>query len=241
VSDPDGPIGDYGIDAPEVVRKLALGAAALLFVTVLAAILKIIPLMAVAFVGTILLGLTALLMVRSSRVGKLRERERIFDGLGLEGHERVLDVGCGRGLLVVEAAHRLTDGSAVGVDVWRAQDLWANSADAALANAELEGVADRVEIETADARDLPFAEDSFDVVVSGLALHNLADADERVEAIREIQRVLKPGGRAVIVDLRHTEAYVHALRACNWEDVARTKRTWRRFPPVRHVTGTKPE
>jgi arsenite methyltransferase len=240
VSDPDGPVGDYGIDAPEVVRKLALGAAALLFVTLLSAILNVVPLMTVSFVGTVLLGLVALLMVRSSRVGKLRERERIFDDLDLDGHERVLDVGCGRGLLVVEAAHRLTDGHAVGVDVWRAQDLWGNSADAALANAALEGVADRVDIETADARDLPFEDGSFDVVVSSMALHNLADADERVDAIREVHRVLGPGGRAVLVDFRRTDAYVHALRACNWPDVTRTKRTWRLFPPARTVTGTKP-
>lgn len=241
MSDPDGPVGDYGIDAPEIVRKLALGAAALLFVTLLAAVLNIVALMAVAFIGTILFGVVALLMVRSSRVGKLREREAIFDDLELDGHERVLDVGCGRGLLMVEAAHRLTTGRATGIDIWRAEDLWANRPDAALANAELEGVADRVDVETADARDLPFDDASFDVVVSNMALHNIEGDDERVAAVREIDRVVVPGGRAVLVDFRSTEALVHALRACNWEDVARTKRTWRRFPPVRTVTGTKPE
>jgi SAM-dependent methyltransferase len=241
VNDPDGPVGDYGIDAPQVVKKLGLGVAGLLFVTLLAAILNVVPLMALAFAGTILLAVTALLMVRSSRVGKLRERARIFDELGLDGSERVLDLGCGRGLLVVEAAHRLSDGRAVGVDVWRAQDLSDNHGDGALANAELEGVADLVSIATADVRDLPFIEGSFDVVVSSLALRHLVDADERVDAIREINRVVRPGGRAVLVDRAQTKAYVHALRACNWLDVQRADRSWRLFPPVRTVTGTKPE
>lgn len=241
MSDPDGPVGDYGIDAPELVRKLALGAAALLFITLLAALLKIVVVMAIAFAGTIVLGVTVLAMVRSSRVGKLHERERIFDALDLDGHECVLDVGCGRGLLTVEAAHRLSGGRAVGVDVWRPKDLWGNDPDAAIANAELEGVADRVDIETADARDLPFDERSFDVVVSCMALHNIEDDDGRLGAIREIDRVVKAGGRTVLVDFRHTESYVHALRACNWVDVARTRRTWRMFPPVRTVTATKPQ
>jgi hypothetical protein len=44
----------------------------------------------------------------------------------------------------------------------------------------------------------------------------------------------------VIVDFRHTQACVHALRACNWQDVERTRRSWRLFPPARTVTGTKP-
>ena len=48
------------------------------------------------------------IMTWSSKVGKLRERERLMDALGLRGDETVLDVGCGRGLLLNAAARRLT-------------------------------------------------------------------------------------------------------------------------------------
>src|SRR5262249_35100229 len=132
-----------------------------------------------------------------------RERERLLDNIRWTGAERVLDVGCGRGLMLIGAAKRLTTGNAVGVDIWQAQDLSCNKPEATLENARVEGVSDRVEVRTADMRQLPFPEDSFDVVVSCAAIHNLYEASDRAEAIGEIARVLKPGGRAVIDDIRH--------------------------------------
>jgi cyclopropane fatty-acyl-phospholipid synthase-like methyltransferase len=62
-------------------------------------------------------------MLYSSRVGKLRMRGLVIDALGLRGNERVLDVGCGRGLLLIEAAKRLPEGEAVGLDLWSTRDL----------------------------------------------------------------------------------------------------------------------
>src|SRR5437660_1447109 len=81
--------------------------------------------------------------------------------------EAVLDVGCGRGLLLNAAARRLTTGKAVGVDLWQNADLSNNRPEATLENARLEGVADRVQVKDGDARQLPFADAVFDVVVSG--------------------------------------------------------------------------
>ncbi len=62
-------------------------------------------------------------MIWDSKVGKLWSRDRQLDGLKLRGDELVLDVGCGRGLLLIGAAKRLTTGKAVGVDIWNAEDL----------------------------------------------------------------------------------------------------------------------
>jgi hypothetical protein len=102
-----------------------------------------------------LLGLGCL-MRYASKIGKLRERERLLDLIPWSGNETVLDAGCGRGLMLVGAAKRLTTGRAVGVDIWRAVDQSGNDPDAALENARLEGVAEKVAIETADVRSLPF-------------------------------------------------------------------------------------
>jgi arsenite methyltransferase len=125
-------------------------------------------------------------------------------------------VGCGRGLMLIGAAKHLTTGRATGVDIWRAEDLSANSRDATLSNARIEGVADRVDVETADMRELPFADASIDLVVSCAAIHNLEARQDRETTISEIARVLKPGGRALIDDIRHFNEYrsEFAARGC---------------------------
>ena len=104
------------------------------------------------------------------------------------------------------AAHRLPRGRAVGVDVWSTKDQSGNAEQVTRQNAELEGVADRVELHTADMRELPFDDGSFDVVVSSLAIHNVPGAGERARALYEAARVLKKGGKLAILDVRHTRA-----------------------------------
>jgi len=59
------------------------------------------------------------------------------------GHERVLDVGCGRGLLPIGAAKHLTTGHATGIDLWSNVDMGSNSPEATHRNTAIEGVADR--------------------------------------------------------------------------------------------------
>ena len=125
-------------------------------------------------------------MVWDSKVGKLWARDRLLDGLALRGDETVLDVGCGRGLLLIGAAKRLTTGKAVGVDIWQTEDLSGNRPEATLENARLEGVAECVEVKDGDARRLPFADGAFDVIVTKEALHNIYNAAERDTAVREI-------------------------------------------------------
>lgn len=208
---------DYGLDAPGVVRNLllagglGLAVAAAVRLGVIPPVLKLGP-VGLELSGTglgagLTLTLTGFWMIYTSRIGKLRRRERLLNQLAWSGRERVLDVGCGRGLLMIAAARRLTTGQAVGIDLWRSEDLSGNRPEATLANAALEGVADRVKVETGDMRKLPFADASFDMVVSSYAIHNIEDVAGRAEAIAEISRVLRPGGYALIDDIRHFEQY----------------------------------
>ncbi|MBI3712439.1 MAG: methyltransferase domain-containing protein [Burkholderiales bacterium] len=163
-------------------------------------------------------GVMALWMIYDSKVGKIREREVYLDQIDWNGNERVLDVGCGLGLFLIGAAKRLSTGRAVGIDKWQQEDLLGNNAEGTLRNAMIEGVVDKVEVHTGDARQLPFADSSFDVVLSSMALHNIYSADERQIAVREIARVLAPGGRVLIVDVRHTSAYAATLRDAGLSD-----------------------
>jgi ubiquinone/menaquinone biosynthesis C-methylase UbiE len=152
-------------------------------------------------------------MTWSSRTGKRLEREKLLDRVTWRGTERVLDVGCGRGLMLVGAAKRLSTGSAVGIDLWQQEDLEGNGPDGALENAKLEGVGDRVQVQTGDMRKLVFGDGAFDVVVSKAAIHNVYDKGERAAVLRELARVLAPGGRLLIDDIRHIGEYASALRA----------------------------
>jgi hypothetical protein len=97
----------------------------------------------------------------------------------------------------------------------------------------------QIDMVSADPRSLPYADASFDAVVSGLALHHIEGFESRVHAMRELSRVLRVDGRVVLIDRHHTRHYVDALRACNFVDVKRSRRVWRLLPPARYVTGTK--
>jgi arsenite methyltransferase len=206
---------DYGIDAPGVVRGLLIGGAIALIVgsivsrasqSTLADIVSI----WMIFVGLACLG-SASIMLWSSKVGKFRMRDRLIDSIKWRGNEKVLDVGCGHGLLLIAAAKRLKTGKAIGVDIWSQVDQGGNRPEATLENARIEGVADRVEVKDGDARHLPFEDNSFDVIVSSLVIHNIRDRAQRDQAIREIARVLKPGGRVALHDMAYLIEYAQVL------------------------------
>lgn len=215
---------DYGIDAPGVVRNLAIAGALCLgvaaaagigllprFVTISESVSVDLP-TSMLLPGALLIA-TALWMYRGSRSGKLEEREKLLDRIAWRGDETVLDVGCGRGLLLVAAARRVPRGAAIGIDIWQKSDLSSNEPDVPLRNAALEGVADRVTVKTADMRSVPLDAASVDVVVSRAAIHNLPTAADREAAIREIARVMRPGARAIIADIRHLAAYTATFTA----------------------------
>lgn len=153
---------------------------------------------ATATAGAVLLAHAGFFLHTTLR-GKLRIWERELGQAGLKGNEQLLDLGCGRGAVLIEAARRLPGGRAVGADLW-SRDQSGNSPEATLANAAAAGVADRVEVHTADMTALPFADDSFDVVTSAMAIHNIHSAEGRYRALDEAMRVLRPGGQLLVAD-----------------------------------------
>jgi arsenite methyltransferase len=203
---------EYGIDAPGVVRMLGMLGVALLLCGVLPK----------GFPGATVLhglwpsGVSLVAACAWMLASSLWLKKRVMRGLpGLrrwDGSEKVLDVGCGRGLVAVEAARRVPGGSVHGVDLWQAEDLSGNSPQAIRANAVAAGVADRLTIDTGDARKLPYGDATFDVVVSMTAIHNIPDAAGRRAAIAEAWRVLRPGGQMLLFDIRHAKTYLRQLR-----------------------------
>jgi arsenite methyltransferase len=148
--------------------------------------------------------------------------------------------------VLLVAAERLTTGRAVGVDLWQRADQSGNCEAATRRNAVAEGVADRVELHTGDMTALPFEDNSFDVVPSSLAIHNIRRSAGRQQAITEAVRVLRPGGRLMITDVRATAHYQAQLARMGMNDVVRRRPGWQfrrggasAATPL--VTATKPE
>lgn len=186
----------------------------------------------------------ALLYMYATRAGKFVVWDRVLRDLPLAGDETVLDLGCGRGAVLLAAAKRLPRGRAIGVDLWQA-DQTDNSQQATLANAAAEGVADRIEVHTADMTALPLADESVDVIVSNLAIHNIGGHAGRRQALDEAVRVLRPGGRLAIADLWETRQHAARLRELGWRNVRRRNLGWRMWYggpwfSTRLVSATKP-
>jgi len=231
---------DYGIDAPGSLRLLAILAMVTVAAAVLLGVTGLIVFSLIFGVFAALCASLAAMGIVASKFGKFRVRDALMSRIAWRGDERVLDVGCGHGLLLVAAAKKLTTGRAIGIDIWSQVDQGDNNAENTARNARIEGVADRVEIRDGDARKLDFPDESFDVVVSSLALHNIREKAERDHAIREIIRVLKPGGQAAIYDIKHIFEYQQIFLASGMEQAQLSGRSYWYLTPTFILTGIKP-
>src|SRR5262249_6640346 len=216
---------DYGIDSPAIVAGLflfgSLGIGAALVWRLCG---DPPPLGEIAMVvAGVYFWLAAGGMVWYSKVGKLQIRDQMLGEIQWRGDEVVLDAGCGRGLLLVGAARRLTTGKAIGLDRWVPGALTGNRPDAVLDNARCEGMLDRVEGKAGDVRQLAFADACVDVVVYNFVVHELNTGAEREQMLREIVRVLKPGGRLALVDFIFTNECVEVLHNIGIGDARRTR------------------
>lgn len=126
-------------------------------------------------------------------------RDLVISNLVWNGEGNVLDIGCGSGALAISMAKRYEKAQITGIDYWGKQ--WEYSQTLCEKNAKLENVSNRIEFKTASAADLPFDDESFDVVVSNLVFHEVGGVKDKKEVIKEALRVLKKGGKFVFQDL----------------------------------------
>lgn len=239
---------NYGVDAPNVLRNFLLSGFACLLIAIFSprfVHLGPVVLDARSFfwpAGSLIA--TGLLFLLYVKFGKFRHRDLMLGMQTWRGDEKVLDVGCGRGLLLAGSAKRIAhlqgEGHVTGIDIWSNEDMAANSAAATEQNLQLEAISHLCSLVSAPAQQMPFADASFDLVVSNLCLHNIYDSPTRGRALDEIARVLKPGGTAILSDYKLTKEYAAHLSALGFTVEKRRGSFVTTFPPLTVVRARKP-
>jgi demethylmenaquinone methyltransferase/2-methoxy-6-polyprenyl-1,4-benzoquinol methylase len=121
--------------------------------------------------------------------GEKRFRRKFVAMAGLKATDRVLDICCGTGSTTAIIAPEVDQGHVVGVDL--SPDM--------LAIAQKKNVAPWVSFQRASVDALPFGDNSFDDVICSYGLHEIP-FKIRAAALKEVFRVLKPGGKFLVLD-----------------------------------------
>lgn len=128
-----------------------------------------------------------------------RIQSLILEHLDWDGIGKALDIGCGSGALTIGMAKNYSNVHVTGVDYWGG--TWEYSKGVCERNATIEGVKHRISFLQASASSLPFDDETFDVVISNLTFHEVADTKDKRLLIKEALRVLRKGGVFVFQDL----------------------------------------
>ena len=146
----------------------------------------------------------------------------VLSHLDYDGQEKILEVGCGSGALIIRAALTWSKAKVIGIDYWGA--VYTYSKALCEKNAVSEGVASRCVFQHGDAKQLDFPDESFDVVISNYVYHNVMGADMQ-KLLLESLRVLKKGGVFALNDdmkqkmYGDMEGFAQKLRDMGYEEV----------------------
>lgn len=196
---------DYGIEHIWMVLALSALGVLLLFLSTF-----FLPI-AFLVLGLILLLVALVVFYLPSRIGKLLLRDDVLRLLPLDREKLILDVGTGRGLLALGLAKSLKEGHVYGIDI--STEALAHAAE----NAEIEGVSNHTTFQHGDAREIPFPDKHFDLVVTNL-LMSAVPKSRQEEVLKELCRVTKFGGTIIISDVL-VGRYGGTIKRCGVEEV----------------------
>ena len=186
----------------------------------------------ISFAGLQLLSLLLLLLSLNFFIGNLLVRSpkhtqyltlpmvNLFD----EGSTRILDAGCGAGRATA-ALGKVYKGKITAFDLFDADYIDGGGNTLLEKNLKLVGLTDQVEIVQGDITRTGFAEGSFDAVISSYMIDHLGD--QKLNALKEINRILKPGGRMLMIVLTPGLSSFAILNVISF--MLTSKRTWRKL------------
>ena len=177
--------------------------------------------------------------------GKFKVWDDLLDQNPCPSESPSLDVGCGRGMILLKLALKkrsimerhnreeagptpLTaitpNAKAYGIDIFSSIDQTGNSPNATFKNALALGLTPYVVLHRASFAELPFADDVFGLVTASLVIHNASTKSQRKAGVLECARVVRPGGKLILVDMKgFPSSYEAWLREIGWTDL---KRRW---------------
>lgn len=123
----------------------------------------------------------------------------VLEYLDWDGNGSALDIGTGNGPLAIRLARKYPEAQITGIDYWG--EDWEYSQQVCEENAIIEGVSERTEFKRASASELPFEDEQFDAVLSHFVFHEVVDAADKSDVIKEALRVLKKGGAFSFQDM----------------------------------------
>jgi demethylmenaquinone methyltransferase/2-methoxy-6-polyprenyl-1,4-benzoquinol methylase len=144
-------------------------------------------------------------------------RNKALEQLDIKKGENVLEIGFGTGHSIVKIAEKVgKKGKVFGIDISsRMKDITQR-------RLEKRGLADRVELHCGDAIKTPYNESIFDAVFMSFVLE-LFDTPEITMVLKEINRIIKPGGRLGVVSLSKENGNSRMLKAYEWIHIHFTK------------------
>ena len=135
-------------------------------------------------------------------IGVESAHRKLADQAGLASADRVLEIGCGTGNLLLLVKRTRSQLDVVGLDP--------DPKALARAGRKAKRAGLAVELDRGFADELPYPDASFDRVLSSLMFHHL-EADLRVASLREVRRVLRPGGSLHLMDFGGDRHHLHGL------------------------------
>jgi SAM-dependent methyltransferase len=233
-------MADYGnwIRRRIIVIMLAMGIIALIIgLLPIAVFIRIIALV----IAGLTLGTAAFVMYMyyqfSARGGDYQRKlwRFVLEHLRWDGQGTALDIGTGNGPLAIMLAKQHPEAHVTGIDFWGSD--WEYSHQVCEINAVIEGVARQVSFQKASAANLPFEDGQFDAAVSHFVFHEVADADDKREVIREALRVLRKGGVFAFQDMFFDDKLYGSV-----DDLVNTIKSWGiedvRFVDTRQALNT---